>query len=73
LPNTSSAIAIVSRAFGPEVTEPMNGLSESVINAYTMSRCRESSGLSSGSQIVPPGESSSGNDCASFTRFSKSR
>ena len=37
-----------------------------------MSRCRESSGLSSGSQIVPPGESSCGKDCASRTRFSKS-
>ena len=72
LPKTISAIAIVSSAFGPDVTEPMNGLSESVINAYTMSRWRESSGLSSGSQTVPPGESSCGNDCASRTRFSKS-
>ena len=33
LPKTSSAIAIVSSAFGPEVTEPMNGLSESVSSA----------------------------------------
>ena len=33
LPNTISAIAIVSSAFGPEVTEPMNGLSESVSSA----------------------------------------
>ena len=37
-----------------------------------MSRWRESSGLSFGSQIVPPGESSCGNACASRTRFSKS-
>ena len=37
-----------------------------------MSRWRESSGRSFGSQIVPPGESSSGNACDSFTRFSKS-
>ena len=37
-----------------------------------MSRWRESSGRSSGSQIVPPGESSSSNTCESFTRFSKS-
>jgi len=33
LPNTISAIAIVSSAFGPDVTEPMNGLSESVSSA----------------------------------------
>ncbi len=72
-PNTISAIAIVSTAFGPDVTEPMNGLSDSVSSAYTMSRWRESSGLSFGSQIVPPGESSCGYDCASLTRFSKSR
>ena len=32
-PNTISAIAIVSAAFGPEVTEPMNGLSDSVRSA----------------------------------------
>ncbi len=37
-----------------------------------MSRWRESSGRSSGSTTVPPAESSSGNDCASFTKFSKS-
>ena len=37
-----------------------------------MSRWRESSGRSSGSTIVPPAESSSGNDCDSFTKFSKS-
>ena len=37
-----------------------------------MSRWRESSGLSFGSQIVPPGESSCGNACESRTRFSKS-
>jgi hypothetical protein len=71
-PKTISAIAIVSTALGPDVTEPMNGLSESVSRAKTMSRCRESSGRSFGSQIVPPGESSCGNDCASLTRFWKS-
>ena len=32
-PNTISAIAIVSCAFGPDVTEPMNGLSDSVSSA----------------------------------------
>ncbi len=37
-----------------------------------MSRWRESSGVSFGSQIVPPGESSCGNDCARRTRFWKS-
>ena len=55
LPNRISLIAIVSAALGPEVTEPMCGLSDSVISAYTMSRWRESSGTSLGSQIVPPG------------------
>ena len=71
-PNRISPIRIVSAAFGPLVTEPMYGLSDSVCSAYTMSRWRESSGRSSGSQIVPPGESSSGKACASRTRFSKS-
>ncbi len=60
-PNRISPIWIVSAAFGPEVTEPMYGLSDRVCSANTMSRWRESSGRSSGSQIVPPGESSSGN------------
>ena len=32
-PNTISAIATVSSAFGPEVTEPMNGLSDNVNSA----------------------------------------
>ena len=50
----------------------MYGLSDSVWSAYTMSRWRESSGVSLGSTIVPPGESSSGNDCDSRTKFSKS-
>src|SRR5689334_7415978 len=63
---------IVSAAFGPLVTLPMNGLSDSDCSANTMSRWRESSGRSFGSQIVPPGESSSGNACDSRTRFSKS-
>src|SRR3954452_10494651 len=31
-PKTMSAIARVSRAFGPDVTEPMNGLSDEVNN-----------------------------------------
>ena len=38
----------------------------------TMSRCRESSGASSGSQIVPPAESSCGNDCDSWQNWWKS-
>ncbi len=50
-----SLMRIVSAAFGPDVTEPMWSLSESVCRAYTMSRWRESSGRSLGSQIVPPG------------------
>ena len=54
---------IVSAALGPEVTEPMYGLSVSVCSASTMSRWRESSGASLGSQIVPPAESSSSNAC----------
>ena len=57
-PKRISLIAIVSAAFGPEVTEPMWNLSESVCSANTMSRWRESSGVSLGSQIVPPAESS---------------
>ena len=59
-PNRISPMRIVSAALGPLVTEPMYGLSVSVWSANTMSRWRESSGRSSGSQIVPPGESSSG-------------
>ena len=59
-PNRISPILMVSAAFGPLVTDPMYGLSLSVWSANTMSRWRESSGRSSGSQIVPPGESSSG-------------
>ncbi len=59
-PKTISAIAIVSAAFGPDVTEPMNGLSERVRRLKTMSRWRESSATSFGSQIVPPTESSCG-------------
>ena len=50
----------------------MYGLSDRVWSANTMSRWRESNGRSSGSQIVPPGESSCSNDWESFTRFSKS-
>ena len=71
-PRRSSVIAIVSAAFGPEVTEPMYGLSVSVWSASTMSRWRESSGTSFGSQIVPPAESSWGNACESRQKFSKS-
>ena len=67
-----SLIAIVSAAFGPDVTEPMCGLSESVCSANTMSRWRESSGVSFGSQIVPPAESSCSNCCESMTKRSKS-
>src|ERR1700733_9796268 len=37
-----------------------------------MSRCRESKGASLGSQITPPAESSSGNDCDSMHRRRKS-
>ena len=37
-----------------------------------MSRCRESSGASLGSQITPPAESSSGKDWASIARRRKS-
>ena len=37
-----------------------------------MSRWRESSGVSSGSTIVPPAESSCGNVCESLQKFSKS-
>ena len=69
-PKRISPIWIVSTAFGPEITEPMYGLSDRVCSAYTMSRWRESSGVSLGSTIVPPGESSSSNDCESFTKFS---
>ena len=50
----------------------MKNLSVSVTSARTMSRCRESSGASSGSQMVPPAESSSGNDCESLQNCSKS-
>ena len=63
---------IVSTALGPEVTEPMYGLSVSVCSAYTMSRWRESSGVSFGSQMVPPAESSWGKCCDSMAKRRKS-
>jgi hypothetical protein len=69
-PNRISPMRIVSSAFGPEITDPMYGLSDSVCSANTMSRWRESSGRSLGSTTVPPGESSCGKACESFTKFS---
>ena len=69
-PNRMSPMRMVSAALGPLVTEPMYGLSDSVCSAYTMSRWRESNGRSLGSTIVPPGESSCGKLCDSFTKFS---
>ena len=71
-PNRISVIRIESRAFAPDVTEPKYGLSEMVCSAKVMSRWRESSGRSPGSQITPPGESICGNACESFTSRSKS-
>ena len=63
---------MVSAALGPDVTEPMYGLSVSVCSANTMSRWRESSGRSLGSQMVPPAESSSSKACDSIVNRSKS-
>ena len=71
-PKRISPIAIVSFAFSAEVTEPMYGLSVRVWRARTMSRWRESSGVSSGSTIVPPAESSCGKAWESLQKFSKS-
>ena len=53
-PNTIRAISTVSCARSGCVTEPMNGLSEYRMCAYTMSKCRLFTGRSTGSHTVPP-------------------
>ena len=53
-PNRILAIATVSSARSGAVTEPMNGLSDSVMCASTMSRWRLLTGTSTGSHTVPP-------------------
>ena len=52
--NSSSHIATESRAREGSVTEPMNGLSDSVMCAISMSRWRLLTAMSVGSQTVPP-------------------
>ncbi len=47
-------ISTESAARDGSVTEPMNGLSLSVMCASTMSRCRLLTAMSVGSQTVPP-------------------
>ena len=68
-PKSISDMAMTSRALGPETTLPMNTLSVSVIRASVMSRWRESSGASFGSQTTPPAESRTENDCESLAKL----
>src|SRR3546814_16298177 len=53
-PKTIFAISMVSSALSGCVTEPMNGLSEYRMWAWTMFRCRLFTGRSTGSHTVPP-------------------
>jgi len=53
-PNRISHISTGSRAREGSVTEPMNGLSDSVTCASSMSRRRLFTAISVGSQTVPP-------------------
>jgi hypothetical protein len=53
-PKRMRHISIESAARGAVVTEPMKGLSERVMCAYTMSRWRLLTGRSVGSHTVPP-------------------
>ena len=54
LPNRISHISTLSCARLGSVTDPMNGLSDSVICAISMSRWRLFTGISVGSHTVPP-------------------
>ena len=53
-PNAMRAMSTLSCAREPAVTEPMNGLSLNRMCAYTMSRWRLLTAMSTGSQTVPP-------------------
>ena len=53
-PNRSSQMRTLSSARSGLVTEPMNGLSEYLRCAYTISKCRLLTGRSTGSHTVPP-------------------
>ena len=53
-PNRMRHISTVSSARSGAVTEPMNGLSDSVMCASTMSRWRLLTATSVGSHTVPP-------------------
>ncbi len=54
LPNSTPAMSTESCARLGSVTEPMKGLSDRVIWASSMSRWRLLTGMSVGSQTVPP-------------------
>ena len=54
LPKIISLISTESSALSGAVTEPIYGLSESVICAKSMSKCLLFTGISVGSQRVPP-------------------
>ena len=71
-PKRIAPIAMVSAALTPETTLPMYILSVRVWSAYVMSRWRESSGVSLGSQTTPPAESSTSKDWASREKLRKS-
>jgi hypothetical protein len=66
------ASSTLSAARDPAVTDPMKGLSLYLRCEYTMSRWRLLTGMSTGSQTVPPLWCSHGDMYASFTKFWKS-
>ena len=71
-PNRSLAISTESAALDRSVTEPMKGLSDSVMWARSMSRWRLFTGRSVGSQTVPPEWWSQFDMYPSFTKDRKS-
>ena len=71
-PNRSSQMRTLSSARSGLVTEPMNGLSEYLRCAYTISKCRLLTGRSTGSHTVPPEWWMKGLRYASLTKFWKS-
>ena len=71
-PNAMRPSASESRAATPEICEPWNGLSVSRSRLRTMSRWRESSGVSFGSHGSPPALSKSSSRWASRQKSSKS-
>ena len=63
---------IVSSLAVRDIGMPLKILSECTISASVWTRWRESSGTSSGSQMLPPGVSSSGCICASLMKLTRS-